>query len=169
MISGANVAYHHASLQHTASDYYIMLRITNAIANDVNLSNRTAIGVTSFSHIVLITGQAETPQLRQRVINIAKNTPNVIHVYNAIAIGVPLSHMTDAKDTWITTKIKTRLIARNDIEPGTIKVITEDGIVYLMGIVPREQADIAVDLARNTSGVNRVVKIFYYVIMPKIN
>ena len=74
-----------------------------------------------------------------------------------------------AKDTWITTVIKSKMIASNDIDPNKIKVVTENGMVYLLGIVPRKQADIATWLARNTDGVKSVVRIFYYVIMPEID
>ena len=65
-------------------------------------------------------------------------------------------------DAWITTKIKSQMLATEDLKSGSIKVVTENGTVYLMGIVKHEQADIAVDIARQVSGVQKVVKIFQY-------
>lgn len=168
VMTSANAIYNHNDLQHKANNYYIAFHIKNAIENDPQLASQTNIGVTSFNRIVLLTGQAQTEQLRQRVISIAQNAPNVIRVYNAITIGNPTSASTSAEDTWITTKVKAKFIASNELEPGKIKVVTENHVVYLMGIVPKDQADIAVELTRHTAGVEKVIKIFYYVIMPKI-
>lgn len=168
VFSGASAIYNHNSLQHKATDYYIAFRTQHALNNDKTISQQSNISVTSFNRLVLLTGQAETITIRQRAGQVASQTPNVIRIYNAISIGSPLSAATIAEDTWITTKVKSKLIASNHIDPNKIKVVTENHIVYLMGIVPQDQADIAVTLARNTSGVTHVVKIFYYVIMPKI-
>lgn len=168
VFTGANAAYNHRSLQHKASDFYTAMRIKHNIG-DLAESSQSNINVTSFNHIVLLTGQTPSPALRNQAADIAKNTPDVIRVFNAISIGQSTSAAQNSEDTWITTKIKSKFIASNDIEPNKIKVVTENDVVYLMGIVPKDEADAAVDIAKNTDGVQRVVSIFYYVVMPKLD
>lgn len=168
-ITSANAVYNHNNLQKTASDYYITLRANEALSSDPQIKHQANISATSFNHVILLTGQAPTPELRADAADIVRTIPYVLRVFNAVTVMQPISAATKANDAWITTKIKTKIIAHNNIDPSKIKVITENGVVYLMGIVPRDQADIAVDLARHTDGVNQVVKIFYYVILPKIN
>ena len=68
-----------------------------------------------------------------------------------------------SNDTWITTKVKTKMLANNSIEAYRIKVVTENGVVYLMGLVTKEEADRAAELARKTAGVQKVVRIFEYI------
>ncbi len=87
--------------------------------------------------------------------------------YEHLSISAPSSALTRASDSWITTKIKAKLIAMNEIDPGAIKVVTENGTVYLMGIVTPDQADIAFDLAESTEGVQEVIKHFYYMYITK--
>jgi osmotically-inducible protein OsmY len=168
-ITGANVVYNRNSLEKTASDYYLSLSIEHNIDTSSQIAIPHSIDVTTFHRVVLLTGEVPNDNAQQTAINIAKNTPHVIRVFNALTIGPPLSAAAAAIDTWITTKIKAKLIANNGIDPSKIKVVTENRVVYLMGVIPHDQADIATDLASHTDGVNRVVKIFYYVIMPKIS
>ena len=80
----------------------------------------------------------------------------------AFTIQGPTSSLTRTSDSWITAKVKSQMLANQDLKSGSIKVVTENGDVFLMGIVSRDQADIAVDIARQVSGVQKVVKIFQY-------
>lgn len=168
-LTGANAVYDRNNLEKTASDYYLTLSIKHNIDDSSQISGPRSIDVTTFHRVVLLSGQVPNLITQQTAVNIAKNTPNVIRVFNALTIQPPLSGSAATRDTWITTKIKTKLIATNGIDPSKIKVVTENGIVYLMGVIPRDQADIAVDLASHTDGVKRVITIFYYVIMPTIS
>ena len=88
--------------------------------------------------------------------------PDVTKVYNEIAVKGPTSSLSRASDSWITTKIKTQMLATKGLQSGSIKVVTENGAVYLMGMVSREQADTSVNIARQVTGVQKVVKIFQY-------
>jgi osmotically-inducible protein OsmY len=96
-----------------------------------------------------------------------KNVPDVGTVYNLTTIQNPVSPTIHVSDSWITTKIKTRLIAANEIDPNEIKVITENGTVFLVGTIFPEQAEIATDIARATAGVQDVVRIFSYLKITK--
>jgi osmotically-inducible protein OsmY len=119
--------------------------------------------VTSFNQVVLLAGQTSAASYRVVAENIAKKTPNVRRVYNEITIGESLSLADRSRDTWITGEVRTKLLRKKDLGSGSIRVVTEDAVVYLMGIVTPEQATLAVDVARQVKGVTKVVKVFQYI------
>ncbi len=155
--------YDHRKIEQIMQDQTITNQLSDKYKKDSELgSDDDHIDVTTFNQVVLLTGQTTDADLRTRAENMARSTDGVKRVYNQIAVKGPTSSLTRASDTWITTKIKTQMLATNGLKSSTIKVVTENGTVYLMGIVSHEQADIAVDIARQVSGVQRVVKIFQY-------
>lgn len=121
------------------------------------------IGVTSFNQVVLLSGQTPQASLRVLAEKIAQKTPKVRRVYNEITIGESIPLADRSRDTWITGEVRTKLLRKKDLESGSIRVVTEDGVVYLMGIATPEQAILAVDVARQVNGVRKVVKVFQYV------
>lgn len=120
------------------------------------------IVVSSFNRVILLTGQTPNRRLRLKAVTIAQGVKGVRRVYNQIAIGDPISLSQQSKDTWITSQVKASMLAKKGLSSGTIKVVTENSTVYLMGKVSHDQANLAVDVARRISGVARVVKIFQY-------
>lgn len=156
------VVYDHRKFENILEDQNISNAVVNRISTDASLSDKVHVDVTAFNHIVLLTGEAPTADMRQQVENIAHSTQGVSKVYNEITVQGPTSTLTRTSDSWITTKIKSQMLATKDLKSGTIKVVTENGSVYLMGIVSHAQADMAVDIARQVAGVQRVVKIFQY-------
>jgi osmotically-inducible protein OsmY len=116
----------------------------------------------------LLAGQVPTVQQRDQAELLIKSIPNINEVYNSLSIsGIPsaLIHMSDA---WITTKIKAKFLTSDDVDVTQIKVITENGTVYLMGVLLPNEAAAAVDLTKNTDGVTRIVKFFKYMRITKI-
>jgi osmotically-inducible protein OsmY len=167
--AGVAVVYDHRKVEKIIQDQRIRNAIADKIAANVELHNNSHIEVTCFNQIVLLTGQATSEQFRQQAETLAQETPEVTRVYNQTTIKGPTSSLTRASDSWITAKIKTQMLATEGLKSGTIKVVTENGNVYLMGMVTRDQADMAVDIAREVSGVQRVVKIFqYHTTQPKV-
>ena len=81
-------------------------------------------------------------------------------IYNELEIAAPSSAMTRTSDTWITSKVKSFMLASPDIQGNRVKVVTENGVVYLMGLATREEAERVAAEAASTSGVQRVVKLF---------
>lgn len=160
--AGIAVVYDHRKLEKIALDQTITNCINDQIKLDSELSCNTHIEVTTFNQVVLLTGEALTTELSQKAESIAHHTGDVKKVYNQITIKGPSSSLTRASDSWITTKIKTEMLATKGLQSGSIKVLTENGTVYLMGIVTHEQADIAVEISRQVSGVQRVIRIFQY-------
>lgn len=156
------VVYDHRTIKKTLEDTDIANHISDKIHKVRALRDDCHIEVTVFNHVVLLTGEAPNPAWRTQAEDIAKAAPDVTRVYNQITIQNPTSSLSHTSDSWITTKIKTQMLAEEDLKSSSIKVLTENGVVFLMGIVTPEQAEIAVDIARQVSGVQKVVKIFQY-------
>ena len=128
------------------------------------LPERTGrISVTSFNRQVLLTGQVPDEPTRARATAVVKDVPDVRTVFNELSISGVTSLTSRTNDTTITGNVKARLL-RNEQVPGTkIKVVTESGVVYLMGLVTKAEADIATGIARTSSGVTKVVTLFEYI------
>lgn len=119
--------------------------------------------VTSFNRVVLLVGQTPTASFRVLAEKIAQGAPGVQRVYNEISVGYPIPLTQRTKDSWITSQVRSSMLARKGLESGSIRIVTENGVVYLMGIVTDQQASLAVDVARRVNGVRKVVKIFQYI------
>lgn len=160
--AGGLVVYDRRSISMIEKDARIFHVVHTQIIRDPRLRD-SRIVVTSFDQVILLVG--ETPNASARVLaeKIAQGAPNVRRVYNQITIGQPLSLVQQSKDTWITGQIRSRMLTKKDLESGSIRVITEDGVVYLMGIVTPEQANLGVNAARQVNGVRKVVKMFQYI------
>ena len=101
--------------------------------------------------------------MREKIISIVSNIEKITHVYNEITIAAPSSMVSRSSDTYITAKVKTKIFANKILSGLVIKIVTEKGIVYLMGLVTQEEAEIATNIARETGGVQKVVKLFKYI------
>lgn len=123
---------------------------------DANLS------VTSYNGIVLLVGQVQSEQLKQLASQTAKKVRNVRRVHNEISVAGPISIPARTNDSWLKTKIKSRMLATKDTNPLKVKVVVENGVVYLMGMVSKAEADSAVEIAHKTYGVQKIVKVFEY-------
>lgn len=119
--------------------------------------------VTSFNRNVLITGEAFNEESKAKAEAIAKNTDNVRTVTNEVVIGPKSSLGGRSGDSFITSKVKTRMVTENRFPANYVKVVTESSVVYLMGLVTHQEADDAVDIARGVDGVEKVVKVFEYI------
>ncbi len=118
--------------------------------------------VTSFNRHVLLTGEAPSEEVKQGMSQAVMGVPNVIDVTNEVTIGNVAPFSSRSNDTYITSKVKGRMIDANRFAPHHVKVITENGVVFLMGLVTRREADDAAEIARTTSDVRKVVKVFEY-------
>lgn len=154
--------YDHRKVEYTMRDVKTSNAIVEKIRANPGMRDNCHIEVTVFNGIVLLSGQTPSDEWRQQAESYAQNTPNVDKVYNQLTIEGPTSSLTRTSDSWITTKVRSLMLANQDLKSSSIKVVTENGVVYLMGIVSESQANIAVDIARQVSGVQKVVKIFQY-------
>ena len=122
----------------------------------------THVNVTSFNLTVLITGEVPSEQVKTEVADAIRGIASVKNVVNELVIGGNTAYTARANDTLITTNVKTRFINNGKFSINHVKVVTESGTAFLMGIVTREEAEAATELARTTAGVSRVVKVFEY-------
>ena len=119
--------------------------------------------VTSFNGYVLLAGQVSSEHLKNLAEQIARGTKKVRKVYNEIEIAGPTTALTRSGDSWLTTKIKTKMTATEGFPASRIKVVTENGTVYLMGLVTTREADQAVAIVKDSYGVQKIVKVFEYI------
>jgi len=160
--TGASLAHDRRTTGSVIDDQGIEFKASLAIYNDKNIYDQSHINVTSYNGTVLITGETLTEQLKQQVHNLVRNIPKVRTIHNELIIAAPSALPSRSSDAWITSKVKAKITADKYLDPFFVKVVTEHGIVYLMGIVSRPEADRAVSIVSNSAGVQRVVKIFEY-------
>jgi osmotically-inducible protein OsmY len=118
---------------------------------------------TSFNRRVLLTGEVANEEMKKQVEEAIRSIPNVKEVTNELQMAGASSIASRGNDALISSNVKARMVNNGRFSPQHVKVITESGVVYLMGVVSPAEGDAAVDIARNTSGVSRVVKVFEYV------
>jgi osmotically-inducible protein OsmY len=162
---GASAVHERRSVGTMIDDEGIEWKVRLAINEDKNLSSQSHISAISVNGVVLLVGQTPTDALHQRASDIARGVDNVRIVHNELAIAAPNSYVTRTSDAYITSKVKTSLFkvkGHADFDPTRVKVVTENGTVYLMGILYRSEADDAAKQASQVGGVQKVVKLFEY-------
>jgi len=146
-------------------------RIEYAVGGRIDdaLREQAHINATSYNYTVLLTGEAYTPELKAQAEKIATEVPQVKNVVNEIDVAGRSSLASRSNDGLITTKVKANLIseAGKRYEPEQVKVVTERGVVYLLGLVTRDEADAVTDVVRSTPGVQKVVRVFEYILPPR--
>lgn len=141
-------------------DEGIELRAANRIGE--RYGDRAHVNVTAFDRNVLLTGEVPDAAARGEVARIARGLQNVRGVTNETQVAGVSAYSARASDATITGKVKARFVDANRFNAIHVKVVTEAGVVYLMGIVTEKEARDATELARTTGGVRKVVKVFEY-------
>ena len=139
-------------------DEAIELKVANAVSKE--LGERVHLNVTSYNRRVLLTGEIRNEADRERATALARSQDNVKDVVNDLAIGAASSISQRTKDVVTSGQVKAAFVDAKDLQASAVKVVTERGIVYLMGRVTPREAQRATDIARSTSGVAKVVRVF---------
>lgn len=160
--TGASMATDRRSIGNQIDDQSIEVEAYNEITKNKSLNDKTNLHIISLNGSVLIIGQAPTTYLRDQAIKIINSINGVVRIHNQIRIGNLTSITTKTNDVWLTSKVKSALFSSDEVNGNTIKVITENAEVFLMGLVTKKEADIAINITRNISGVSRVFKAFEY-------
>jgi len=158
----AAVVYDRRTAGTIIEDQSIETKAWQAFGSDKEINDNSHLNVTSYNTIVLVTGETSTEELRERIISIVRNLDKVSQVYNEVTIAAPSAYVSRSSDSLITSKVKTKLLALENFEGASVKVVTEKGVVYLMGLLSHDEADRATDAARKVGGVQKVVKLFQY-------
>lgn len=118
------------------------------------------INATSFNRKLLLTGEVSTEETRRLAGEVLGAIPSVVSVANELTVGPNSTVTSRGNDSLVTSNVKARLVGNGKVSPTHVKVVTEAGTVFLMGLVTPAEADAAVEVARSTAGVQRVVKVF---------
>ncbi|HSH40565.1 MAG TPA: BON domain-containing protein [Arenicellales bacterium] len=162
-VTTIDVAHERRSLGAYIDDGAIELRVQQYLLRDREVRQQTHLNATSMNGIVLLTGQARSAAVKNRVIEYIQGIDGVRQIVDETEIAGKTGLMSRANDGWLTTKVKTRLYASTGLDANRVKVVSEHGTVYLMGLVTRAEGAQATDIARRIDGVVRVVKVFEYV------
>ena len=166
IVIGAGGAAAYSSLEDRRStgtqidDESIEVRASNRISD--RFGSNVHVNVTSYNRIALVTGEVPDERSRAEAEKIVRAVPQVRDVTNDLQVAGISSYMSRTNDSYLTTKVRGRLLDTKRASPVHIKVVSESGVVYLMGIVTEAEADEVVDIVRNTGGVRKVVKVFEY-------
>ena len=160
--TGVSIAHDRRTTGSVIDDQGIEFKAASAIYRNKAIYDQSHVNVTSYNGTVLITGEALTEQLKQQIYELVRIIPKVRTIHNELIIAAPSALPSRSSDAWITSKVKAKITADENLDPFFVKVVTEHGIVYLMGIVKRSEAQRAVHIASTSAGVQRVVKIFEY-------
>jgi osmotically-inducible protein OsmY len=147
------------SINTIKNDEQINFQVNRKLANDAVLASEAHIAAVSYNEVVLLTGQAYDEALRNRAEQYAKETPGVRRIFNEITLGIPTTAFRRAQDVAITSSIKTKMFASRELKSNNFKIVTEDGVVFVLGSATSKQAALAVSIARQSAGVKKVVKL----------
>ncbi len=140
--------------------------LSNVVERQIRKSNPDYKGshivVASYNGVVLIAGQVATEALKANATTVADRLRKVRRVHNELTIGGPISVLARGNDAMLTAKVKTKLLTGKETDATKVKVLTENGVVYLMGLLTREHADKVVNVARTAYGVQKIIKVFEY-------
>jgi osmotically-inducible protein OsmY len=143
-------------------DQNIEMKAAKAIRDKYDKDERVRAAVTSFNRYVLVTGQAPTAEIKADIGVIVLGTENVRNVQNELTVGPVAEFSQRTTDGYTTSKVKTKLVTdgKDKVNANHVKVVTENNVVYLMGLVNRNEAEAATEIARTTGGVTKVVRVF---------
>jgi len=164
-VTGVNIAHDRRTAGTYVEDESIELKAGAAIRKEKELSKQIHINIISINGIVLLVGQAPTEAMRQQAGSITQGIEKVRLVHNEMTVAEPIPLKTRSSDSYITTKVKASLFGikgQDDLDPSRVKVVTENGTVYLMGLLYHAEADAVAVKASQVDGVQKVVKLFEY-------
>jgi len=161
--TGVSVVHDRRTAGTVIDDQGIEFQALKILYGNASIRVNTHINATSYNRLLLVTGEAPTEGLRNNVINKLRQIPNIQKIQNEIIIAAPSALVSRSSDAIITSNIKLSLFKLNSIQgfdPTRVKVVTENGIVYLLGLLRPHEAQAVINLVSRTSGVQRVVKLF---------
>ena len=158
--TGVLVAQDRRTVGTVAEDQSIELKTGSRVGERVPDGH---INVTSFNRLVMLTGEVPTAAAREEAERVARAVENVRGVYNELQVAGNSALTSRTNDTYLTSKVKTRFLDSGKFNALQVKVVTENSVVYLMGLVTRGEGDNATEIARTTGGVQKVVRLFEYI------
>lgn len=134
-------------------------RVRTAINKNKLIKEQAAISVDVYNGQVLLTGQAPTQSMISEVERSAQSVANVVKIHNQVRLGAPIPASSSMNDVWLASKLKTSMIANGHVPVFKLDLTVEDSEVFIMGLLTKKEAAAAVQVARNTKGVTKVVRV----------
>ncbi|NJD35863.1 MAG: BON domain-containing protein [Betaproteobacteria bacterium] len=156
--AGALMAVDRRAPETFIADESMEIRAASRISD--RYGDKVHVNVTSYNRMLLLTGEVPTPEIKADVEKIAAGVPDVKSISNELAIAGPSSFGGRSNDSYITSKVKARFVDAGKFSAHVVKVVTEAGVVFLLGLVTQAEANAAVEIARTTGGVQKVVRVF---------
>jgi osmotically-inducible protein OsmY len=145
-------------------DQSIETKIVVNMKSQVPAFKDASFDVVSHNGVVLLIGQVQSEDLKERATQIASAaSAKIKRIHNELEVSGKTGFLSRSNDAWISTKVRTQLRVDDAVPSDQVRVVTENGSVYLLGLINQGQGDSAAALARNISGVTRVVKVFEYI------
>jgi osmotically-inducible protein OsmY len=144
-------------------DESIEIKARKAINDERDFGDDVHINITSMNGIVLLTGETTTEDKRDRAMALIREIPGIRRIVSEIRVAEPRAFAYTTHDSWITSKVKAELLGTEGLPSSQIKVVTENSVVYLMGLVTQKEGEAAAEAARTVGGITRVVKLFEYI------
>jgi osmotically-inducible protein OsmY len=161
--AGVAVVHDRRSTGTVIDDQGIEFKVLQFLYSDEAIRNNTHINATAYNGLLLLTGEAPTEALRSKIIAKLSALPKVKRAQNEIIIAAPSSYISRSSDSLITSKSKVALLSLNHIksfDPTRVKVVSENGVVYLLGLLYKHEVNPVIETIRRVGGVQRVVKLF---------
>lgn len=160
--AGAKVATDPRTMGTQVDDETLEFKVENALEKDAQIKSDARFNAISYSGRVLLIGQVPSESAKETATSLAKGVEGVNEVYNEFRVGPKITIGQISKDSWITTQVKSKMLVDDRVKTTDVKVITENGEVFLLGSLTHAQADAAAEIASKISGVQKVVKVFKY-------
>ena len=165
LIAGGAAAGGAVAADRRTSGYYVEdenIELKAVKKMETNLGEYAHVNVTSYNRNILLTGEVPDAAAKAKAMLLIKEIENVRTITNEITVGPKSSLSSRSIDTFLTSKVKTKFVTENKFPANYVKIVTENSVVYLLGIVTKAEADDATAIASNTDGVAKVVKVFEY-------
>ena len=160
VVGGAAAVHDRRTAGTLVDDQLVEFKVFDRLRGEADLWNASHVNATSFNGILLLSGETPDESMKQRIGALAAGIEKVRRVHNELALAAPSTLLARSSDTWLTGKVKTTLLTKMKLDADRVKVVTEKGVVYLMGLTTNAEADQATEITRRISGVQRVVRLF---------
>ena len=161
-VTTVDVAHDRRTIGEYIDDQSIEFTVRTFVVRNEELRKSAHISATSMNGILLLTGEAPTVELKNKVSGFAKEVGGVRQLVDELRIAGETGYISRTNDVWLTTKVKSVLFAKTKLDANRVKVVSEAGSVYLMGLVTRKEAEKATKITRQIGGVTQVVQVFEY-------
>ncbi|MDU6259360.1 MAG: division/outer membrane stress-associated lipid-binding lipoprotein [Haemophilus parainfluenzae] len=160
--AGTKVATDPRTMGTQVDDETLEVKVENALDKDAQIKSEGRVNAVSYSGRILLIGQVPDENVKDTATSLTKGVEGVNDVYNELRIAPKITFGQITKDSWITTQIKSKLFVGDNVKATDVKIITENGEVFLLGNVTQSQGNSAAEIASNVAGVQKVIKVFKY-------